>query len=471
MSALTRAMAALQQGNPLAGERIITSAVDVAVRTYGVSSAQAAAAHFEASQFFHAAGQAERVIEALRAATEIAPEDAAGWGARANYLFHLGAALDRERRLDEAEAVLRALSLELSQAFGPLHVSTATAQTALGGVLFEQGEIDEALEVVNEAVATLQVQGDPGLASALALRAFVIKAVSPVEPALPEELELSESTMTTLIEAALERVPQAAPPLALLTLTDLASCAAEALGADHAARRALLAQCVRTAAEAGDAEAQEAALRTLDALAAKAGQLLAQSDVALALAELLTLQGDDARGEAEYQRAARLAEKDPKAFAVALARHGQHLAARGDEPARAAELMERATEAARDSKDRELIGSCLTAHGVVLHHQGAHGEAELKLTAALDLLPLGHPEADVASAHLDALEAGTACTCFGDPALIERATKALQRELPAGLVERVALGQGGLQLQLSRAPSEAEQAQISSVLSEVMADK
>ncbi len=470
MSALTRAMAALQQGNPLAGERIITTAVDMALRSYGASSAQAAEAHFEASQFFHAAGQAERVIEALRAASEFAPEDAAGFGARANYLFHLGAALDRERRLDEAEAVLRALALELSQVFGPLHVSTATAQTALSGVLFEQGEIDEALEVVNEAVATLQVQKDPGLASALALRAFVIKAVSPVEPTLPEGFELSEGLMTTLIDAALERVPQAAPPLALLTLMDLAAYAAEVLGEDHPARRALLARCVHAAAEAGDAEAQESTLRTLDALAAKADQPLAQSDVALALAELLTLQGDDARGEAEYQRAGRLAEKEPSALAVALARHGQHLAARGGEPQRASELMERATEAARDSKDRELIGSCLTAHGVVLQHQGAHGEAELKLTAALDLLPLGHPEADVASAHLDALEAGTACTCFGDPALIERATEALQRELPAGLVERVAVGEGGLRLQLSRAPSPEEEAQISSVLSAVMAD-
>ncbi|MCA9646264.1 MAG: hypothetical protein KC492_36495 [Myxococcales bacterium] len=466
MSALQRALEALQRGNPLSGERIVTDAVKIAAQAYGAQSGRACQAHFEASQFFHAAGKPTEMLMSLQAAARVVPQNEEEQAARFGYLFQLGAALDRQGQLSAAEQVLRALVSELSETYGELGQAVATGNTALAGVLYEQGEIEEALALVDGAVQTLASLGDAGVAPALALRAFVVKAYSPVEPSFPEEMELPPELVETLAEAALERVPQSAPPLALLALSDIEALVCESLGDTHRLRGALLAQTVRTAAEAGDDDAQMRALGVLDKLAKGAGDLLGQADIQIALGEAHAAQGRKAEAIAAFERAAEFAAKGPRVLALGLARHAQYRAAIGDD-AESRELMERSVEATRDSKEQELIGSCLTTQGVLLQHAG-DDEAAGKLEAALDLLTLGHPDADIATEHLEALEEGRPCGCFGDTALLQAVATALEARLPAGLLRSVAQDQDGFRVDLAREPSAEEHQLVERALNEVL---
>lgn len=466
MSALQRALEALQRGNPLSGERIVTDAAKIAVQTYGAQSGRACRAHFEASQFFHAAGKPGEMLMSLRAAARVVPQNEEEQAARFGYLFQLGAALDRQGQLGEAERVLRDLVSDLGDTYGELSQAAATGNTALAGVLFEQGEIEEALALVDGAVQTLASLGDAGVAPALALRAFVVKAYSPVEPSFPEEMSLPDELVQTLGEAALERVGQSAPPLALLALSDIEELVRETLGENHALRRALLAQTVRTAAEAGDDEAQLRTLRILADLAEKAGDALGQADIQLALAEAHAAQGRTQEAVGAFESAAKFAEEGPRVLALGLARHAQYRAAIGDD-AESRELMERSVEAARDAKEPELLGSCLVTQGVLLQHAGDEA-ASGKLDAALDLLPLGHPDADIATEHLEALEEERPCGCFGDTGLLQAVASALSQRLPAGLLRSVAQDQDGFRVDLAREPSPEEHQLVERVLNEVL---
>ncbi len=468
MTALERALEALNRGNPLAGERIVTDAAKIAAQSYGAGSVEAAEAHFEASQFFHAAAKPEQVVAELREAAKLVPKTDEQAAARFGYWFHLAAALDRAGDLAESESVLRQLVVELDQAYGELHSATATGQTALSGVLFEQGEIEEALDLIEGAVRTLHALDDPGLAPALALRAFVIKAYSPVEASFPGEIDLDAELVEALVNAALERVPQAAPQLALLALSDVESLAEAVLGETHAARRAVLAQCVHTAAAAGDDDAQMRALDTMFDLARRGGDELGQADISLAMAEAHAAAGRQPEAHAAFERAAATAGSDARMLALGLARHAQYRAALGeDEQAQA--LIERSVEAARESRDSTLIGSCLTTQGVLMQHAGLEHAAH-KLEAALDLLQLGHPDADIATEHLEALEAGRPCGCFGDAELLSAVAEALNARLPDGLLRGVVQDVDGFRVDLARQPSEAEHELVQSVLNEVMAE-
>ncbi|MGE0325486.1 MAG: hypothetical protein AB7K71_22360 [Polyangiaceae bacterium] len=473
MSALQRALEALQRGNPLSGERIVTDAVKIAVQAYGAQSGRACRAHFEASQFFHAAGKPEEMLMSLQAAARVVPHNEEEEAARFGYLFQLGAALDRHGQLSAAEQVLRQLVTDLGETYGELSQPVATGNTALAGVLYEQGEIEEALALVDGAVQTLASLGDPGVAPALALRAFVVKAYSPVEPSFPEEMELPAELVETLAEAALERVPQSAPPLALLALSDIEALVRQSLGDTHRLRGALLAQTVRTAAEAGDDDAQLRALGVLEQLAKGAGDLLGQADIQIALAEAHAAQGRQAEAIAAFEQAARFAAQGrparataPRVLALGLARHAQYRAAIGDDE-ESRELMEQSVEAARDSKEQELIGSCLTTQGVLLQHAGDES-ASGKLEAALDLLPLGHPDADIATEHLEALDEGRPCGCFGDTSLLQAVASALEARLPAGLLRSVAQDQDGFRVDLARQPSPEEHQLVERALNEVL---
>lgn len=466
MSALQRALEALQRGNPLSGERIVTDAVKIAVQGYGPQSGRACRAHFEASQFFHAAGKPEEMLMSLRAAARVVPHNDDEHAARFGYLFQLGAALDRQGNLSEAEQVLRNLVADLGEAYGELSQAVATGNTALAGVLYEQGEIEEALGLVDGAVQTLASLGDAGVAPALALRAFVVKAYSPVEPSFPEDMELPGELVETLAKAALERVPQSAPPLALLALSDVEQLVRETLGETHALRRELLAQTVRTAAESGDEDAQLRSLAILEQLAKRAGDPLGQADIQNALGEAHAAQGRKREAIEAFERAASFAEKEPRLLALMLARHAQYRAAIGDDEV-SRELMERSVEAARDSKQQELIGSCLVTQGVLLQHAGDAGAAG-KLDAALDLLPLGHPDADIATEHLEALEEQRPCGCFGDSGLLQAVASALSARLPDGLLRGVAQDQDGFRVDLAREPSAEEHQLVERVLNEVL---
>src|SRR5690606_26140800 len=90
------------------------------------------------------------------------------------------------------------------------------------------------------------------------------------------------------------------------------------------------------------------------------------------------------------------------------------------------------------------------------------------LEAALDLLQLGHPDADIATEHLEALEEGRPCGCFGDAGLLNVVAEALNARLPEGLLRGVVQDQDGLRVDLARQPSDAEHELVQAVLNEVM---
>src|SRR5205807_2035008 len=116
-------------------------------------------------------------VEAFRGACDgPAPTEDAARSDRLTYRTNLGLALQYANQFDDAEKVLRENLDARKEVYGPDHVGYAFGQETLADLHLRQKRAADALELLNQAVATFLKHRHPRVAYAIALRAEAVRA-------------------------------------------------------------------------------------------------------------------------------------------------------------------------------------------------------------------------------------------------------------------------------------------------------
>jgi tetratricopeptide (TPR) repeat protein len=435
---LDRAMALLQSGETLRAEELVRDAARAAEAEFGPKSPQHATAQNALGAVLMNLDRLDWAVDAFRQAAAVyIPDDTQVARDRLTYLMNLGYCLERAGRFPEAEQVLRD-GLDARRLFyGRQHPGYAFGLEPLADLLLRTGKAREALEAIDETVENFWKNGHPRVATALALRAEILKAAE-IDVSPFEKLDLlPDDIVGEMAETILSRIDYQRPAANLRrVLDDLLPLVTARFGEQHRLAILTLQHSANLDRHLDDPVAREAALRRLLAVAEAGGNdnlaLQAVQGLALALSE----SGQQEQAEATYRDALRRAERrgDEALRSQVLRNFGLFLS-ENERKTEAEELLRAAVAAAAPTPDAEMLSRGQIALGVFLQHAGRLDEAKALLTAALGGIDPAHPDAVCARSHLDAVTAGSSCGC-GDHA---KALAAACREFilgraPAGLL-------------------------------------
>ena len=443
-SALQKAHA----GDRWGAEALLAEAMASAKREPGAASAEYARACYEYGSLLAAFGQVRRALPPFRDACAVRVAEPSAVKNRLTYLVQLGELLRGVGELDEAEQVLRESLAGRSGFYGEDHAGYAFGLEPLAAVLLHKGRHDEALARVEQAIRVFVDTGHERVATALALRAEVVKVRDPDAPAFPA-IEAPASFFGAIAEAVFARAADwgggdgnAAARRALLQDTHELLCK-QLPKDDSLALQALsqIANYEQRLGAAADFERRCSAARELGAAFGRLGQerqailcvlglALAQSEAGDAEAALATYR--DAR-----ERATALGVAD---LQVKVLRNTGLLLSQMDRRADAEKDLRAATELAERSGEEPELGACRSALGIFLQHGGALEEARTLLQRAVAGLDPANPDALCAQSHLQAIDTKSACGC-GDmtDSIAASLERMVQAELPEGLLERLEL--------------------------------
>jgi len=436
-AAFRQAAELLSQGDSLAAEKVVADAAAAAASRHGEHSPEHAAAQFDLAKILCAVGDLQRAAAAVRDACAVEGTDDRTTKDRLTYNMNLGEILQRLGDLEQAEEVLREGLVDRAALYGEEHPGYAFGIEPLADVLRQKGELEEAIELINEAVTVLWRNGHPQVAAALAKRASVAKALG--APSFEQFDQLPEELFDEMIQQVLHRAEVEEPGTYLGVLNDLREAIVARRGAEDPWLVNVAAAIADTARAAQDHGARQEALRWIVEAQTAHGDTRQVVDalMALGLAQDEAGQHDDA--EASYRRAADKAVElgDPVAHAAVLRNFGLYLAQRDRHP-EAGELLGGSVEKARASGDPEALGQALVAFGIFRQHDGQLAEARAMLEEALGLLDPAHPDTLYARSHLGAIEGGGGCGCGDMSSAVGEALKTMILEqCPPGLVERL----------------------------------
>jgi tetratricopeptide (TPR) repeat protein len=476
MNRLDQAFDLLRAHKPREAEALLTDAAREAAERFGADSAEHAEALFELAHVMLALGDFGRAADLMKQAAEIPTHTSQARRAQLNYQGNLGEVLQRLGRLGEARSVLEENLRGRAEVWGEGTEGYAVGQVSLADVLFWQGELERAEELIEEAAGVLWHAHSGRVVVALALRAAIRAARYGDERPLLEHLDaLSPQLQAELVAMCLDRAERDPPPPALIVLQELR----ERLE-DEEALRPMLPQVVAAKAEvarrARDHQARLEAIGWLASHFEQAGDdrevLRARLGLALARDEAGDAQGAEQAYRDAVGRAEALGDEAVRALVL---RNAGLFFGRHEQPAEADRLLVDALASAERAGDKLQLGVTLVARGIFLQHQKRGDEARPMLERALEALPAGHPDVAVARIHLEALARGAACGCGERGNALAKALEDLVRpKLPEGLLASIRMdpsaGFSSIQVGLSREPSDEERKLLGKVIDEAISE-
>ncbi len=466
---MEQAIALIQRGETIQAEELVQSALRTAEQQFGPHSPQYANAQNDVASVLMYLRAPDRAAEALRKACAVyAPDDYEASKDRLTYIMNLGFALRHAGDLDEAEKVLRDGVGGRRLFYGRKHAGYGFGLEPLADLLLQKGKLDEALQLAEETVDIFWGAGHARIATALALRAEILRALGRDTPPFDGLDGLPDDIIAETGQAVLNRVDLHNPARPIRqVLDDLLVLVNRRLGEAHPLALAVLQSIANLERHLGDGQARVAAIRRvlelLDAVGDRERALGAAQGLGLALSE----SGQPEEAEQAYRDALVRAEALGNAAmrSQALRNYGLFLAEQKRRP-EAEKWLREAVEVAMPCGDAEMLSRARIALGIFLQHGGDLETAKGILTEALQGINPGHPDAITARSHLDAVLSGSSCGC-GDQgkAVADACREYILARVPPGVLSdlKVGIENNDLQVQVfldhEPAPEELEQLQ------------
>lgn len=457
MTTFDRAIELARDGHAPEAEQLLQAAV-IASRDGTLARTQAL---FDLANLFVACGDLVRSVEPLRAACAMPSVDSEHEKARLTGTMNLGEILVQLDELDEAYEVLSA-GLEGRRAYyGEKHAGFAYGLEALAQVLRARGDLQAAVEHINQAVDIFWSEGNPRVAEAFATRAPIVKAVG--GPAFNQLAGLPDELFDRVVQGVLSALGIPAP-LQLDVLRELVTT----LDA-RASARGWLPQAYAAISNIAREVGAPGAQARIDALAWLRQHFDTEGDGHQALSAVLALvmaeedAGNLAGAEAYLVDAEERATKldDTRERARVGRNHGLFLS-HNDRKAEARARLDAALADARACGDAEEVGRTAIAQGILVQHLGELAVALPLLDEGIAALPLEHTDALMGRSHRLAIKNGGKCGC-GDmsEAMSDVVLELVRDAVPPDLIGEleITLPDGespNVNVRLTREPTEDE---------------
>ncbi|MFO0909697.1 MAG: tetratricopeptide repeat protein [Isosphaeraceae bacterium] len=466
--ALRNALDELHAGNGAKGEEIVILAIRQAEATHGAVSAEHAAALFDAGQFFAVIGDYRRAASTFRKAAEIKVPGDEAVKQRLTYLRHVGEMLRYAGDLDAAEKVLKEGLEERRSYYGAEHAGYAFGLEPLAEVVWLQGRPGEAHALIKEAVENLWRNENPQVFSVLALLAFVHHAAGVEGGAFEGLPPLADADIDHVIEHTLFRATHLPDDNDCRpALEDLYEWVSAARGPNHPSLVSILAKVAERARLVEDSDTQSEALARLIEVCRSNNDTEQAIKAVQALALVHDAAGRVDEADARYRLALEWAREfgDPQRLSQVLRNRALFLREH-ERIAEAEALLHESIALGKTAQDAESQGRALVALGILVQHTGRLDEAQRWLEEAIAVLPRAHPDLLFARSHLNAIVRGGSCGCGNmNEAYSETLRALVDPSLPDGLIDELRVDpDGGVHVQLSRAPEGDEQELLSRVL-------
>jgi tetratricopeptide (TPR) repeat protein len=472
--ALELALTHIQAGDEKKAEETVLQAVRDADAAHGAGSPQLARAYNDFGSLLMQLGRYGAAVEAFKGACDgPTPTDEPARSDRLTYQANLGLALQFAEKFEDAERVLRENLDARKSVYGPEHVGYAFGQEALADLLLRQKKANDALELLNPAVATFLKNRHPRIAHALALRAEGLRANDRPEPPFAGLEPLPNEVIAEIGQIALSRVNLIDPSLSRVVLGDLDELLTKRFGDSHPLILRLVNAQADLEAEqgkAGDSRLRERAIRRAMTVSDRLGQPKESFKAVLALAQAQVEGGKPEVALATYADAVKRAETMEDAALLAQARRGWGRLLADLKRTEGAERQLRAAVADADRAGETILaGRMRVALGVFLQHTGRNDDARPVLEEGVGKLVPAHPDAASARAHLSALAEGGPCGCGSSGEALAVALREYVRgRLPSDLLKELVVTYAGddfdVKVRLSRQPSGEEQQQLYDVI-------
>jgi len=468
---LEAAMQALQKGDVNEAESLMKKAAKEAVEKHGERSVEALVAYHELGLVLVGAGRGEQSLEAFRKACEPpAKESPVGTTNRLTFELSLAGVLEQMGESEEAHKLVDRNLGERATVFGKNKPGYAIAQELRAWMLLRAKQYGAALNDVEQAAMVFGENGRPEIASAIALRAELLKLIGDKTPPFEGLESLPRSLVELVAGKIVDRVPQADPEIMVEVLKDLAAWLRDALGEQHLAPIHVLYKLSNLGKQMGDQDTRETALRGMirgfDALCDsaqgfEAAMLLgvAQVEAGRYDAALDTLEDAKKRTETIADKAAR---------SRVYRNIGTLYIERGQLP-QAEEAFRAAIAQADQWKEFAEGARAKVALAITLQQQRKFEDAKALLEQGMKDLPEGDGDFLAAKDHLAALAKGLRSPLEELPKDPSQAVKQLVlQHAPKGLIESFEVvfkeDEPDVQVKMAREPSPEEVRQLESVV-------
>ncbi|MFO0940002.1 MAG: tetratricopeptide repeat protein [Pirellulales bacterium] len=475
--ALNKAYQLFQAGDKMAAEELLVHAVRNAESDQGPGSIAFARANYEYASMLVLLGRRQQAADAFEVAISVnIPDDHQATRDRLTYMMQLGELYTQLAQFEAAEKVLRKGLTLRAGFYGENHPGYAFGLEPLAELLWRQGRLDEANQMVEQTIDNFWMNGHPRVATAFPLRAIILKQQKKSDHSFSGVAELSNEIFREMIDRAVGLASEADPVVAQTMLDELLSTAEAKLGSNDEKVIELRTALVNVARGIGPSEGQvETAEKVVESH-------LARNDKPSAIVAMLGLAilhdnlGDVKACEKTYKRAYALAKEinDLSLQSQCLRNYGLFCSER-DRKEDAEKLLRLAAQTGKQSSDKIMHGRSLAALGIFLQHNERLPEAEKYLTRAIELLPASEPDSLCSRSHLQAIQQNRSCGCGSmDHAICEAMRVHLLEVIPQGFVNNVdvSLGEDGLDLHLdvARELSDDEAETLNRVVQQALVD-
>lgn len=471
------AHALLQEGRLVEAEELMVRELLTVTARHGQGSPAWASAQCDLGNVLLNADQLGRAIECYRNATSASmQEDPQIRKDHLTYRLNLGMALRMAGRLDEAEAELRQGAQERLAFYGREHAGYAFGLEPLADVLLQRGDVWQARQIIEETVNNFWRNGHERVATALALRAEIVKAGDLGEALFPGLDQLPDKIVEQMALSVISRFGCGESTTYKGVVTDLVAALEARLGADHQATLNALSVLANVGSDLGDQASRIEAIQRMlasydrqgraeDALMAALGLAMAQSDAGDGEEALRTY-------ASAYSRAERIGR--PELKSQVLRNWGLALKEVG-KVGPAEQCLSEAVAQARRGADYETLGRANIALGIYLQHEGRLTDAQAVLEEGLSVLDVAHPDAMVGRSHLAAVVDGHTCGCGDLKETVEDAfrqfvTSRLPVDLLTDLDVTIEDGDFQIKVELRRKPTEDELERLNGVVQSAYAE-
>jgi tetratricopeptide (TPR) repeat protein len=307
--AMAQATQLLQRGESARAEEAVLNAAIEAAKQFGSNSPEYARAQNDLGSVLLSVGQPKRAVEAFRKACSVVLPDAHLMRDRLTYLLNLGQTLQRAGELEEAESVLREGLRGRQATYGRDHPGYGFALEPLAEVFLLRGKLGEAELAIDDAVANFSKNRHPRLASALALKARILKTAERETPPFAELEKLPDHLIGELAQAVFQHIEQEHPTVVdRRVLHDLLALLIERFGEESTLTISALTLLANVERWLGDAPARMATIRRVVAIWDRRKQPLRALQALTGLALAQCEAKEFAAAEQTYAEAARRAK-------------------------------------------------------------------------------------------------------------------------------------------------------------------